>query len=138
MSLIGLTVHFTLLFILVLIANLGSSIFHPAGANVSSAAGISKKDASFAIFATIGTFGFAFSQPLFSFFTKRFGIQSSVFLALPTVITAIIYFLFSTIEIQRHEESLHFKEFNLSWQSGLSQYYYSSSSWFSEPPLCIP
>ncbi len=112
MSLIGLTVHFTLLFILVLFAHFGSSIFHPAGANVSSAAGISKKDASFAIFATVGTFGFAFSQPLFSFFTNRFGTQNSFFLALPAVITATIYFLFSSIEIQRHEESLHFKEFN--------------------------
>jgi len=103
MSLIGLTTEYGLLFVLVLIAHVGSSFFHPAGANISSAAGILNRDRSFAFFSFIGTIGFSLSQPIFSGFTSRFGTKSSPYLAIPTLITAIGYLLFSRMEIHGPE-----------------------------------
>jgi FSR family fosmidomycin resistance protein-like MFS transporter len=99
MSLIGLTTDYGMLFMLVLLAYVGSSLFHPAGANISSAAGYARRDRSFAIFSFIGTIGFSLSQPIFSGFTGRLGTRSSPFLAIPTLITAIVYMLFSRMEI---------------------------------------
>jgi FSR family fosmidomycin resistance protein-like MFS transporter len=103
MSLIGLTTGYGLLFILVLIAHVGSSFFHPAGANISSAAGTLNRDRSFAVFSFIGTVGFSLSQPIFSGFTSRFGTKSSPYLAIPTLITAIVYLVFSRMEIHGPE-----------------------------------
>jgi FSR family fosmidomycin resistance protein-like MFS transporter len=113
MSAIGSTVNYLILFFLVLSGQLGSSLFHPAGANVSSSAGKSKRDASFAFFSMLGTLGFAISQPLFSIFTQRFGTTYSFILALPTLFIAVLYLLRSDIEIESHLKSLHFKEFRL-------------------------
>jgi FSR family fosmidomycin resistance protein-like MFS transporter len=106
MSSIGLTTAYWMLFILVLLGHVGSSIFHPAGANISSAAGFEKKDRSFAVFSFIGTIGFSLSQPLFSSFTGRFGIQSSPYLAIPTLLVAAGYLLFSRMEVHGPEEQL--------------------------------
>jgi MFS family permease len=94
-----------------LFGHLGSSLFHPTGANVSSSLGLTKQEKSFAIFATIGTLGYAFSQPLFSAFTNRFGVSKSILMAIPTVILAIYYIIFSKIKIQSQSDSLHIKEF---------------------------
>ena len=111
MSAIGSTVNYLLLFFLVLLGQLGSSLFHPTGANVSSTAGKTKKDASFALFSMLGTVGFALSQPIFSTFTQRFGTAYSYLLALPTLLIAVLYLLRSSIEIESHQESPHLKEF---------------------------
>lgn len=43
MSMIGLTTSYTVLFVLVLFGQLGSALFHPAGANIAGAAGMKKK-----------------------------------------------------------------------------------------------
>ena len=110
MSLIGLTSHYGVLFVLVLCGNLGSSLFHPAGANIAGAAGKSKRDASFAIFITIGTIGFAFSQPYFSAFTAKFGTERSFFMAIPTFLIALYYLFFSKTEIHAEGETPDFKE----------------------------
>jgi FSR family fosmidomycin resistance protein-like MFS transporter len=110
MSAVGLTKNYTLLFFLVLLGTLGSSIFHPAGANVAGGASERKKDASFAIFSTLGTVGYALSQPIFSFFTGQFGNTRSIFLASPTVLLAFIYLVFSRVEIHGNEEPVHFDE----------------------------
>jgi FSR family fosmidomycin resistance protein-like MFS transporter len=107
MSSIGLTRNYILLFFLVLFGQLGSSLFHPAGANVAAAAGITKKEASFALFSTIGTIGFSLSQPLFSAFTKQFGTHNSIFLALPTVLLAVGFVMFSSTEVHGHEETVY-------------------------------
>lgn len=110
MSMLGLSVHYTVLFFLMLFGRLGSSLFHPAGAHISSAVGAAKRDASFAIFITIGTIGFAVSQPIFSAFTHRFGTERSFILSIPTVLLAFSYLLFSNIKINSQEESLPFKK----------------------------
>ncbi|KPJ81921.1 MAG: hypothetical protein AMS17_19250 [Spirochaetes bacterium DG_61] len=111
MSMIGLTVNYLLLFVFVLFGHLGSSLFHPAGAHVSSTAGHADRDASFGIFSTIGTIGFAFSQPLFSAFTSKYGTHNSYILSFPTILIAVLYLLYSNIEIEGHTDSLHFREF---------------------------
>ena len=110
MSMIGLTTSYTVLFVLVLFGQLGSALFHPAGANVAGAAGITKRDTSFAIFSTIGTIGFALSQPYFSAFTARFGTQSSFVMAIPALLLAFYYLFFSRMEIHGHGDGLHLKE----------------------------
>ena len=89
---------------------LGSSLFHPAGANISGAAGKSKRDASVAIFVTIGTIAFALSQPYFSAFTARFGTEKSFLMAIPALIVAFYYLFFSKMEIHGEGEKLDFKE----------------------------
>jgi MFS family permease len=104
MSLIGITTVYGILFLLVLLGQVGSSFFHPAGANISSAAGYENRDRSFAYFSFIGTIGYSLSQPIFSAFTDTFGTQSSPFLALPTVLVAGSYLLFSRVEIHGPEE----------------------------------
>lgn len=110
MSLIGLTTNYMLLFCFILFGTLGSSLFHPAGANVAGGASESKKDASFAIFSTLGTIGFALSQPAFSFFTARFGNSLSFLLSVPTVIIAFLYLAFSNVEVHGKGEPVHVRE----------------------------
>jgi FSR family fosmidomycin resistance protein-like MFS transporter len=99
MSLIGLTTAYGPLFILVLLGQIGSSFFHPAGANIASAAGLTNRDRSFAFFSFIGTIGYSISQPLFSGFTGSFGTHSSLYLAIPTILVAIAYLLLSRMEV---------------------------------------
>jgi FSR family fosmidomycin resistance protein-like MFS transporter len=110
MSLIGLTTQYGALFILVLFGNLGSSLFHPAGANIAGAAGLSKKDAAFAIFVTIGTIGFALSQPYFSAFTAKYGTEKSFTLAFPAVAFAFFYLFFGKVEIHGEGEKINLLE----------------------------
>jgi FSR family fosmidomycin resistance protein-like MFS transporter len=110
MSLIGITTHYGSLFVLVLFGNLGSSLFHPAGANIAGAAGLTKKDAAFAIFVTIGTIGFALSQPYFSAFTAKYGTERSFILAFPTLIFAFYYLFFGKMEIHGEDETINLKE----------------------------
>jgi len=113
MSAIGSTANYLLLFFFVLFGHLGSSIFHPAGANVSSTVGRTKKDQSFAFFSMLGMIGFALSQPIFSLFTQRFETKYSLLLALPALLFAVLYLLRSSIKIESQLESLHFKEFRV-------------------------
>ncbi len=110
MSLLGITKNYILLFLFVLLGTLGTSLFHPAGANVAGAVSKRKKDASFAIFSTMGTIGYSLSQPIFSAFTGRFGTESSFILSFPTVFLAISYLLFSNVEIHGYEKDINFRE----------------------------
>jgi FSR family fosmidomycin resistance protein-like MFS transporter len=110
MSLIGRTIQYTTLFFLVFMGHMGSSLFHPAGAHGSSIAGVTKKDASFAIYSTLGFVGFSLSQPIFSAFTGRFGVGNSFLLAIPTVSIAFFYLLSSRKENVEHSETPHLKE----------------------------
>jgi len=103
MSLIGLTKNYGILLSLVLLGNIGSAIFHPAGAGASGEK--SKNiDASFAFFITIGTFGYALSQPIFSAVTGKLGLKSSPILMLPAVGLAVYYIIFSDVRIMGHGE----------------------------------
>jgi FSR family fosmidomycin resistance protein-like MFS transporter len=110
MSMIGRTVQYTLLFFLVLMGHLGSSLFHPAGAHGSSIAGVAKKDASFAVYSTLGFVGFSLSQPIFSAFTGRFGVENSFLLAIPTVSVAFFYLLFTNEENQKLRQTPNLNE----------------------------
>jgi FSR family fosmidomycin resistance protein-like MFS transporter len=110
MSLLGMTRAYPLLFIMVLFGQVGSSFFHPAGANIAGAAG-SSTDRSFAIFSTIGTVGYSLSQPIFSAFTGWVGLSRSYFLALPCLCLAFFYLAFSSTGIQGPEKELDFGEF---------------------------
>jgi len=110
MSMIGRTVQYAPLFFLVLMGHLGSSLFHPAGAHGSSIAGVTKKDASFAVYSTLGFVGFSLSQPIFSAFTGRFGLENSFLLAIPTVLIAFFYLLISNKENQEHHQTPHLNE----------------------------
>ncbi len=110
MSLIGLTRAYGILFVLVLLGQIGSSFFHPAGANIASAAGITNRDKSFAVFSFIGTIGFSISQPLFSGFTGRFGTQASPYLAIPTILFAAAYLLMSRMEVHGSPKSTKLSE----------------------------
>jgi len=110
MSLLGLTSSYILLLLMVLLGQIGSSFFHPAGANIAGAAGYRKKDRSFSIFSTIGTIGYALSQPIFSAFTGRYGTHSSFYLAFPSLCLAFSYLAFSKTGIHGPEEELNFSE----------------------------
>jgi FSR family fosmidomycin resistance protein-like MFS transporter len=103
MSFIGLTLSYPILLILVLVGNIGTSFFHPAGANISSAVGNTKQDRSFAIFSTLGTVGYSLSQPIFSGFTGRFGTQNSFYMAFPTIFLAFVYLFYGKIKIHGPE-----------------------------------
>jgi len=112
-SMIGLTINYIILFLLILFGKMGSSLFHPAGANIAGAAGITKKDRSFAIFSTIGIIGFALSQPIFSFFTAKFGTAMSYLLAIPTILVAFYYLFFSNMGIQGDKNKINFTSLKL-------------------------
>jgi FSR family fosmidomycin resistance protein-like MFS transporter len=113
MSAIGFTKNYALLVVFVLLGHVGSSIFHPAGANVAGAAGARRKQASFALFTTIGTFGYALSQLVFSAFTHRFGTNRSLLLAVPGVALGMLYLFFSRTEVHGHHEHVPLREL---WQ----------------------
>ena len=98
-SSIGLTTNYTLLFFILVAGLLGVSLFHPAGSNISAAAGLERKERSFSIFVTIGTFGFAFSQPCFSAVTGILGLRASPLLAVPGICLALYYLFFTRTEI---------------------------------------
>lgn len=106
MSLIGLTTSYMLLLMLVLCGNLGSSLFHPAGMNIAGAAGRNRRDKSVAVFSTVGTIGFSFSQPIFSAFTGVFGTNSSFILMFPTLCLALLFLLFSRVMIHGPEKRI--------------------------------
>jgi len=110
MSMIGVTTKYLPLFFLLLFGQLGSSMFHPAGANVAGAAGLDKKDTSFAIFSTMGTIGYSFSQLIFSTFTKMLGTKSSFLLMFPGTALAVIYFFFCNMEVHGHEKHMPLSE----------------------------
>jgi FSR family fosmidomycin resistance protein-like MFS transporter len=110
MSSVGLTSDYGILFVLVFFGLLGVSLFHPAGANISGAAGLNRKERSFSIFVTIGTFGFALSHPIFSAFTGRFGLSASPLLALPGLILALLYLRFSRMEVTGPKRRIHLRE----------------------------
>lgn len=110
MSLIGLTKNYAILLPLVLLGNLGSAIFHPAGAGASGEK--SKNiDASFAFFITIGTFGYALSQPIFSVVTEKLGLKSSPVLMIPAIALSVYYVIFSDVRILGHGEKPNFDTF---------------------------
>lgn len=111
LSFIGITQNYFLLFLLVLFGKTGSSVFHPAGANIAGAAGTEKKDASFAIFSTAGTIGFSLSQLLFSAFTARFGTHNSFLMAIPALSLALLFFFFGKAEVHGYDKKLDFGEF---------------------------
>ncbi len=94
MSAIGLTTRYGVLMVLVLFGKLGISLFHPAGTSIAGAAGGEKRELSFSVFTTVGTVGFALSQPTFSLFTARFSLAWSPLLALPAVVLAVVYLAF--------------------------------------------
>jgi len=110
MSAVGVTTNYTLLFIFVLFGTLGSSIFHPAGANIAGGASERRKDTSFAIFSTLGTIGISLSQPIFSFFTGKFGNSFSPLLAIPAILIAGSYLAFSRVVIHGKEERINFRD----------------------------
>ncbi len=99
LSSIGLTTDYTRLFFLLVAGLLGVSLFHPAGSNISAAAGLERKERSFSIFVTIGTFGLALSQPWFSVVTGLVGLRASPLLAVPGICLALFYFFFTRTEI---------------------------------------
>lgn len=110
MSLIGITRDYRLLFLLVLMARLGISLFHPAASNIASAASMARKEQGFSIFITMGTIGFALSHPYFSSVTTLLGNRFSFLLALPAVIFAFSYLFFSRLEIAGTVEQLNWQQ----------------------------
>ena len=100
MSCIGLTDDYGALFVLLLLGKLGISLFHPAGASISGAAGRSRREFGFSVFTTIGTLGYALSHPTFSLVTAAIGTRMSYLLALPGVVCAISYLLLGNIKIE--------------------------------------
>ena len=105
-SSIGLTTNYSILFIMVILSRIGSALFHPAGATISSLAGGNRSSASLAIFATTGTIGYSFSQILFSYFTKYLGFRNSYLLAIPGVILALYYLFFSKVSINTEGQTI--------------------------------
>ena len=110
MSSIGLTKDYSILYVLMIVGTIFLSLFHPAGSNIASAAGLQRKERGFAIFITIGTLGFALSQPYFSGVTSLLGNRLSIVLALPAVVLAFGYLLFSRMEISGPEQRINLKE----------------------------
>ncbi len=110
MSCIGLTQNYVLLFVLMLFGKIGISLFHPAGANISGAAGRSRREFGFSIFTTVGTFGFALSHPSFSVVTGALGTHNSYLLALPCIVFAFAYLFLGEMEIQGHKVHVSFHE----------------------------
>ncbi len=104
---IGLTKDYTILLFLLVAGQLGVSLFHPAGSNISAAAGLERKERSFSIFVTIGTFGFALSQPCFSAVTGLIGLEASPFLAVPGICLALYYLFFTRTEIAGPESRIN-------------------------------
>jgi FSR family fosmidomycin resistance protein-like MFS transporter len=109
MSMIGITQSFLILFPLVLMSRLGSSVFHPAGSNIAGSVGLDRKEKSFAIFATMGYAGLAFSQPCFSAVTAYLGNMYSFVIAIPAAVVAVGYLLLSNMEIFGPQRKLNTK-----------------------------
>lgn len=106
MSLIGLTRSYALLAVLVVVARLGISLFHPAGSNISGAAGGQRSELAFSIFMSLGITGSALSQPYFSLSTQLLGNTASPLLALPALIAALLYLLRGRMTIAGPRQSL--------------------------------
>ena len=110
LSLIGLTRSYALLALLVLVGRLGISLFHPAGSNISGAAGGGRRELAFSVFLAVGIAGGSLSQPFFSLFTQRFGNSRSPLLAVPAVVLALVYLFTGRMTIAGPRQSLNVRE----------------------------
>ncbi|MDD3065926.1 MAG: MFS transporter [Endomicrobiaceae bacterium] len=90
LSLVGLVSNYTLMFIMVTLAGLGTAAFHPqASAMVTSISG-NKKGLYQSIFVTAGNIGFAFSPLIVVPFVKEFGLKATPIFIIPALLVTIL------------------------------------------------
>jgi len=98
MSMIGQAVSFTQLLILMLVAGLGTALFHPAAAILVAGGNTANRGLRMAFFSAGGTIGGAIAPLFIVVFVAAFGLTSSPWLLLPGLLSLAVFTLF----LRRH------------------------------------
>jgi len=98
MSMIGQVVSFTQLLIVMLVAGLGTALFHPAAAMLVAGGNAANRGLRMAFFSAGGTLGGAIAPLLIVAFVAAFGLTSSPWLLVPGLLSLAVFVLF----LRRH------------------------------------
>lgn len=91
MSISGLITNYYLLIVIVGVASIASSIYHPLGSSIAINLSRGSRGKSLSVFMTIGVFAFTFTPMITIPIVSKFGLQYLTFLMIPGFLVA--YFL---------------------------------------------
>lgn len=91
MSITGLITNYHLLIVIVGVASIASSIYHPLGSSIAINLSRGSRGKSLSVFMTIGVFAFTFTPMITIPIVSKFGLQYLTFLMIPGFLVA--YFL---------------------------------------------
>lgn len=91
MSITGLITNYYLLTVIVGVASIASSIYHPLGSSIAINLSRGSRGKSLSVFMTIGVFAFTFTPMITISIVSKFGLQYLTFLMIPGFLVA--YFL---------------------------------------------
>lgn len=91
MSITGLITNYYLLIVIVGVASIASSIYHPLGSSIAINLSRGSRGKSLSVFMTIGVFAFTFTPMITIPIVSKFGLQYLTFLMIPGFLVA--YFL---------------------------------------------
>ncbi len=91
MSISGLIINYYLLVVIVGLASIASSIYHPLGSSIAINLSRGSRGKSLSVFMTIGVFAFTFTPMITIPIVSKFGLQYLTFLMIPGFLVA--YFL---------------------------------------------
>lgn len=101
MSISGLITSYYLLIVIVGVASIASSIYHPLGSSIAINLSRGSRGKSLSVFMTIGVFAFTFTPMITIPIVSKFGLQYLTFLMIPGFLVA--YFLkFAKIDKIKH------------------------------------
>lgn len=101
MSITGLITNYYLLIVIVGVASIASSIYHPLGSSIAINLSRGSRGKSLSVFMTIGVFAFTFTPMITIPIVSKFGLQYLTFLMIPGFLVA--YFLkFAKIDKIKH------------------------------------
>lgn len=101
MSITGLITNYYLLIVIVGVASIASSIYHPLGSSIAINLSRGSRGKALSVFMTIGVFAFTFTPMITIPIVSKFGLQYLTFLMIPGFLVA--YFLkFAKIDKIKH------------------------------------
>ncbi|MBT5877419.1 MAG: MFS transporter [Candidatus Latescibacteria bacterium] len=90
MSSVGLAPNFNILVVLVLLGGFGTASFHPQSVSMAGDVSGKRRGLGVSLFIGGGTLGLAVSPLVSTWYVDRFGIESLIWLAVPTVFAVIL------------------------------------------------
>jgi len=107
MSMIGVVGRFEHLLILMMIAGVGTALFHPAAAALVGAGTHQRRGLMMALFSSGGAFGGALAPIVIVAYTQAIGIERTPWLAVPALIGIVLFALSLRAQLPASERRVH-------------------------------